>query len=82
MDIASPDVWVVISVAKVAEFHENRGVTKSYDEPFDASRQWVITHNDFGASKAPAGLDLVSSAFTALLLPGSLKMSVIQTCKV
>ena len=27
--------------------------------PFGDSMQWVITHNDFGASKAPAGLDLV-----------------------
>ena len=27
--------------------------------PFGDSRQQVIRHNDFGASKAPAGLDLV-----------------------
>ena len=31
MEIAALDVWVVISVAKLWELHENRGVTKWSD---------------------------------------------------
>ena len=42
-----------------AELHGNRGVTKPTNKASGGLYGLVNTQNDFGASKAPAGLDLV-----------------------
>ena len=43
-----------------SRLHGNRDVTKSKDTALVGSMGLVNTSNDFGASKAPAGLDLVT----------------------
>ena len=57
--LAALDDLMEIGGREQAEYRGNRGVTKSKDTALVGSMGLVNTSNDFGASKAPAGLDLV-----------------------
>ena len=62
VDFACTTDFVVFGGREEADLHENRDVTKSKDNASGGlyiAMGLVNTQNDFGASKAPAGLDLL-----------------------
>ena len=56
-DQASIVDFVVFGGHELTDYQRNRDVTKSKDKASDGL--WKTERNDFGASEAPVGLDLV-----------------------